>query len=123
LSGQSLTVLDGSVTTTETTARWITTSRNRKFAYTANFASNTLTGFSTTQNGTLTLLNVDGVTATTGPSPADLATANPKYLYALNSGDGTISGFKIDRATGALTSLGTAVAGLPTNGAAGLLAF
>jgi 6-phosphogluconolactonase len=123
LSGQSLTVIDGSVTTTETTARWIATSRNRKFAYTANNVSNTITGFHTSANGQLTLLNVDGITATTGNAPADMATANPKYLYVLNSQDGTISGFKIDRNTGALTSLGTAVAGLPTAGAAGLVAF
>lgn len=123
LQGQSLTLLDGSVTTTETTARWLTTSRNKKFAYTSNFVSGTLSGFQVTANGKLTLLNVDGVTATTGPSPADLATANPKYLYVLNSGDGTISGFKVDRATGALTSLGASVAGLPTSGAAGLIAF
>ena len=121
--GQALTVLDGSVTTTETTSRWIATSRNRKFAYTANMASDTITGFHTSGNGQLTLLNVDGVTATTGNAPADMATANPKYLYVLNSQDGTVSAFKIDRATGALTAIGTAVAGLPTSGAAGLIAF
>lgn len=122
-AGQSLTLLDGSVTTTETTARWLTVSKNKKFAYTSNFVSGTISGFSVTANGKLALINVDGVTATTGPSPADLATANAKYMYVLNSGDGTISGFKMNRATGALTSLGAPVAGLPNNGATGLLGF
>lgn len=123
LQGQTLTVLAGSVTTTETTARWLASSRNRKFAYTSNMASNSISGFKLTANGQLTLLDPTGVSATTGNSPADMATANPKYLYVLNSGDGTISAFKIDRATGALGRIGTPVSGLPTAGAAGLIAF
>jgi len=124
VQGQSLTVLAGSVPTTETTARWIATTSSRKFAYTANMDSNTITGYHTSGGGQLTLLNVDGVTATTGNAPADMATArHSRYLYVLNSMDGTISAFHIERSTGALTSLGPAVAGLPTVGAAGLLAW
>jgi 6-phosphogluconolactonase len=124
LLAQALTVIDGSIPTTETNARWIVSTKNRKFAYTANTGSDSISGFATNAYGHLTLLNVDGVTATTGNKPADMATAKQsRYLYVLNSADGTISIFKVNRATGALTSIGSAVAGLPTVGAAGLLAF
>jgi len=123
LQAQTLTLIDGSVPTTETSACWVAATRNRAYIYTANTGSNSISGFHMKKGGQLTLLDASGVTATTGNAPADLTFANQRYLYVLNSQDGTISGFKVNRATGALTSVGPAVSGLPTTGAAGLIAY
>ena len=46
-------------------------------------------------------------------------TRNSRFLYSLNSGDGTVSGFRV-RADGSLTPIGGAT-GLP-DGATGLAA-
>ncbi len=52
------------------------------------------------------------MTGLTGPGPIDMAlTRNSRLLYSLNSGDGTISGFRV-RADGSLTPIGGA-GGLP----------
>jgi hypothetical protein len=56
----------------------------------------------------------------TGPGPIDMAlTRGSRFLYSLNSGDGTLSGFRVE-ADGALTPIGGAT-GLPA-GASGLAA-
>ena len=123
LQAQTLTLVDGSVPTTETSACWVAATRTHAYVYTANTGSNSISGFHMKKGGQLTLLDASGVTATTGNAPADLTFAGQRYLYVLNSQDGTISGFKVNRATGALTSLGPAVSGLPTTGAAGLVSF
>jgi 6-phosphogluconolactonase (cycloisomerase 2 family) len=66
----------------------------------------------------LHLLNDDGVTGTTGPGPIDLAMSrSSRYLYSLNSGDGTISAFRVN-ANGSLNAL-PGVSGIPA-GANGL---
>jgi 6-phosphogluconolactonase (cycloisomerase 2 family) len=123
LQSQTLTLIDGSVPTTETAACWVAATRKYAYVYTANTGSNSISGFHLKKGGQLTLLDASGVTATTGNAPADLTLASDRYLYVLNGQDGTISGFKVNRATGALTSVGSAVSGLPTTGAAGLVNF
>ena len=60
------------------------------------------------------LLNADGVTASTGGGPIDLAlTGDGQFLYSLNAGDHTISAFAT-AANGSLTSTGGA-SGLPAS--------
>jgi hypothetical protein len=55
-------------------------------------------------NGELSLLG-NGVTATTGPSPLDIAfTRDSRYLYNV-SGAGALIGFRVNE-DGSLTSLG-----------------
>ena len=86
-----------------------------------NPIGNAVTGFRAGPQATIQILDPSGVPATTGAEPSDVTTArNAKRLYVLNGGAGTISGFSIDSASGALTSLGPAVGGLPVTGAAGL---
>lgn len=72
------------------------------------------------RDGELSLLDANGRTGVSGPGPIDMALSrNSRFLYSLNSGDGTISGFRV-RADGSLTPIG-GVTGLP-DGANGLAA-
>jgi 6-phosphogluconolactonase (cycloisomerase 2 family) len=113
-----LQVISPSVPTTETAACWVIVTRNGRFAYVSNTGSGTISGYRVVRNGTLHLLNDDGVTGTTGPGPIDLAMSrSSRYLYSLNSGDGTISAFRVN-ANGSLNAL-PGVSGIPA-GANGL---
>jgi 6-phosphogluconolactonase len=114
----SLQVVSPSVPTTETAACWIVATRNGRFAYASNTGSGTLSGYSVSPNGSLSLLDPDGVTGVTGPGPIDMAlSVNSRFLYALNSGNGTISAFGVNP-DGSLSSL-PGVTGIPS-GATGL---
>jgi 6-phosphogluconolactonase (cycloisomerase 2 family) len=107
----ALGVISPSVATTETAACWILITPNGRYAYTTNTGSGTISGYRM-ERGTLTLLDADGVTGTTGAGsgPIDLAmTRDGAFLYSLNSGTGTVSAFSIS-STGALTSAGGASA-------------
>jgi len=69
------------------------------------------------------LFNDGGNTASTGEGskPIDIAISNnSQYLYSLNTGNQTISVFRIDNSNGGLTSVQT-VSGLPV-GSVGLAA-
>jgi 6-phosphogluconolactonase len=109
-----LQVISPSVPTTETAACWIVVTRSGRFAYASNTGSGTISGYRVARDGTLHLLNTDGVTGTTGPGPIDLALSrNSRYLYSLNSGDGTISAFRV-HADGSLDAL-PGVGGIPAS--------
>jgi len=111
------------VSTTETATCWIVSLGSTKLLYVSNTGSDSITGFSIKNNQKLTLLDPNGVTAKTGSKPTDIATVRgARFLYALNSGDGTVSGWTVDKTNGDLTSLQTPVAGLPAAGASGLVA-
>jgi 6-phosphogluconolactonase (cycloisomerase 2 family) len=114
-----LAVLDPSVATTQTAACWVVTTRNGRFAYVTDTGSATISGFSIGEDGDLSLLAANGISASTGPSPIDAAvTRDDRFLYELESGTPTIRGFRIGR-DGALTPAASN-SGLPigTNGLA-----
>jgi 6-phosphogluconolactonase (cycloisomerase 2 family) len=116
--------LDPVVPTEETAACWVVVTDDGRFAYTTNTASGTISGFGIEPDGTVMLLASDGKSAETGPgsAPIDLALDQPSLnLYALDSANGAIRGFRV-RADGSLVALPDAtVEGLPT-GANGLAA-
>ena len=119
-AGGSLSVISASIGTTETAACWVVITRNGRFAYTSNTGSSTISGYGLSRAGELTLLNANGVTATTGSGPIDLAlTEDSGVLYSLDSGAGTISAFRVEK-DGSLTSAPGA-SGVPA-GANGLAA-
>jgi 6-phosphogluconolactonase len=104
-----------SVGTTETAACWVVITNDGRFAYVTNTGSGTISGFKISFSGHLTLLDGNGITATTGAGPIDMAFAeNSRFLYALNSGAGSISAFRV-KADGSLVTL-TGVTGLPAGG-------
>jgi 6-phosphogluconolactonase (cycloisomerase 2 family) len=92
--------------------------RNGKFAYTSNSASGTISSYTVSDGGHLTLLNVKA--ASTGNLPIDMALSNnSRFLYARNAANGTISGFPVG-SDGSLTAV-TGATGQPA-GAQGIAA-
>jgi 6-phosphogluconolactonase (cycloisomerase 2 family) len=115
-----LQVVSGSVGTTETAACWVVITGDGRYAYTSNTGSGSISGYRIRNDGSLSLLNADGVTGVTGAGPIDLAlSSDDRYLYSLDSGSGTISAFRV-RANGSLAAL-AGVSGIPA-GANGLAA-
>ena len=105
--------------TTETAACWITVSGDGRFLYATNAGSGTISGYSIRPDGTIALLDANGITGITGTGVADVTlTGNGRYLYALRSGAGAIAAFRVEE-NGALVSLGST--GLPP-GANGIVA-
>ena len=118
--GGSISVISPSVATTETAACWVVITGNARFAYTSNTGSNTISGYALSRAGELTLLDANGVTATTGQGPIDLAlTRDSRFLYSLDGGSNAISAFRVEE-DGSLTPAPGA-SGLP-EGANGLAA-
>jgi 6-phosphogluconolactonase len=116
----TLRVISASVRTTETAACWAVVTRNGKFAYVTNTGSASVSGYRVGHDGSLTLLDGDGKTGTTGASPIDAALSRgSRFLYTLDVAGRTISGFRV-KADGALAPLGRTT-GVPAS-AAGLAA-
>jgi 6-phosphogluconolactonase (cycloisomerase 2 family) len=115
----ALTLLSGSVPTTQSDTCWIVITRNGKFAYASNTISNNISSYRVKSSGRLTLQ--EAVATPTGAGPIDMAlNKNSRFLYVLNAGSRSIEVFQVDRGNGRLTP-GTGVSGLP-NGANGLVA-
>jgi 6-phosphogluconolactonase (cycloisomerase 2 family) len=118
----SLSIISGAVATHQAAPCWLVTSKDGRYAYTANAGGGTISGFAVGRDGSLTLLDANGATATIGAGshPLDEAVSgNGRFLYNLTDGFHTISGFWIGE-DGSLTPLGT-IGGLPV-GAIGLAA-
>lgn len=119
-TGGALRLLSASVGTTETAACWVVITGDGRFAYATNTGSGSITGYSLSR-GKLTLLDADGVTATTDAGPIDVAVSrNSQFLYSLNSAGHSITGFSVD-AGGGLTPVNAGATGLPV-GTMGLVA-
>jgi 6-phosphogluconolactonase (cycloisomerase 2 family) len=121
LADGTLAPITSALPTTESAACWLVTTGNGRHAYVTNTASNTVTGLAVGRDGSLALLDADGVTAPAGAAPIDAAVSrNGRFLYVLNGADATIGAYRI-RPDGGLSPLGTA-GGLPAgvNGLAAL---
>ena len=85
-----------------------------KFLYATNPATNTVSGFAIQPGGGLSA--VPGLTFGTGTTPvAALVDLTGSFLYVANSGSASISQYKIDSTTGALTAFTTASVSVGTN--------
>jgi 6-phosphogluconolactonase len=119
----SLSVISGAVSTAGQGAPcWLVTSKNGRYAYTANAGSGTISGFSVDHDGTLTLLDPSGISGNLGAGshPLDEAVSeNGHFLHVLVDGTHSVGTFRIAN-DGSLTLVGT-VGGLPA-GAVGLAA-
>jgi 6-phosphogluconolactonase (cycloisomerase 2 family) len=79
-----------------------------RYTYTTNTGSGSVTGYAIGDDGSLSLLDADGVSGVTGPgsTPIDAALdADSDYLYVLNAGTDTVSAFAVAW-DGSLTPLG-----------------
>ena len=85
-----------------------------RFVYASNAGTSSIAGFSIHNNGALVPLQSTVVgTNQAGATNLDITvSADGKYLYSLNGGNGSIGIFRIDWSDGSLTNLG-ALAGLP----------
>lgn len=114
-------VISGAVPTHQGAPCWLVSSKNGHFAYIANAAAGSISGFSVGADGSLALLDPSGAAAGLGATshPLDLALGNDgRYLYNLTDGLHTITAFRI-AADGSLASVGSTPV---PSGAAGLAA-
>ena len=68
-SSAHVSVIDGPEATGQGSACWATTTPNGKFAYIANTGSATVTGFAIAHDGSLDMLDANGVTGTDWRGP------------------------------------------------------
>jgi len=103
-----LDTLTASAGTTETAACWTIVSRDSKFAFTANAGSGTISAFRILNNGTVSLIPSDGVSASIGGTshPIDMAVTDDLLYVLANGTPSTIVGYRIDR-NGGLHSVGS----------------
>ena len=114
LSGTATSTVQAEAATTETAACWLRTVGSR--FYVTNTGSGTISGFDVRSNGTVQILDADGVTATTGANPRDLNVSG-SFLYAQS--DSGLDGFRIAN-DGSLTPVGTAALPATARGVATL---
>jgi 6-phosphogluconolactonase (cycloisomerase 2 family) len=110
-------LITGPVFNTQTAPCWVAVTKNGRFAYTTNTGSGNVSGYKIGNDGSLTLFNDGGNTASTGTgsSPLDMAVSNnSQYLYVVSKGTNTISVFRIDNGHGGLTAVET-INGLPAS--------
>jgi 6-phosphogluconolactonase len=121
VAGSGAGVISGAVATHQGAPCWLVASKNGRYAYTANAAAGTISGFSVAHDGSLALLDPSGVSANlgVGSHPLDEAISNNgRYLYNLTDGLHTISALRIGE-DGSLSLVGS----IPVPaGAAGLAA-
>jgi 6-phosphogluconolactonase (cycloisomerase 2 family) len=112
----NLEVVSGSVPTNQGAACWVVITKNGRYAYTANAASGSISGFGVGRDGGLRLLNADGRTGVTGDNPSDMALSlNSQFLYVRIGRTGSIGAFEV-QADGTLRLLAGG-SGLPANSA------
>lgn len=121
-----LSVITDSAKNRQTDGCWIVIADDQTHAFTANFASGTISSYLLRENGRVELLN--GAAAFSGitSQPTDLAfSTGSRYLYNLLRGTGGVAAFRVE-ADGSLDHLGVFGVGhgLPTaDGASGLAAY
>jgi len=118
----TLTPISASSPTHQTASCWIALPDSQAWTYTTNTGSQSVTGFRVSPGGALDILDASGVTTKTGKQPTDVAFAqHTRFMYVLDSGDGTISAYELT-SNGALKPLNVA-GSLPPATVAGLAGF
>jgi 6-phosphogluconolactonase (cycloisomerase 2 family) len=95
-----LELIDGAVPTGLTAACWIVVTLDGHYLYTTDTGSGAIGGYHIDPFRGLTLLDADGITASTeaGSAPIDMAISdNGRFLYALSAATQTVSEFRIRR--------------------------
>lgn len=97
----ALTPVTAAIPTTRTSACWLVVSKDH--AYMANAMTGDITGFNIADDGTLAMMNPNGITGVAGKAPVDEdVTDDDAFLYVVNNGDHSFSIFGIN-ADGSLT--------------------
>lgn len=93
-----LNLISATNSTMQHAACWLVLTPNEQFAYTGNAGSGTLSAFSISPNGDLSLLDFNGITGNigTGSHPVDMAVSqDSRFLFSLANGNGTLNVFQI----------------------------
>lgn len=115
----TLAAVSGPVATGQAAACWLVTSKDGRYAFTANAGSGSISTFAVGSDGSLDDVHTTAVLA--GAHIVDEAVSgNGRFLYVLADGAGQVLGFRIED-DGSLTALG-AVPGLAPGGG-GLVAL
>jgi len=79
---------------------WLVVTKDGRFAYTANAGSSSISGYSLARDGSLQLLDPNGVTALLGQNgkPLDLALDHSHHLYVVDAANHGILGFAVGSA-------------------------
>jgi len=121
IEGSGLTVVSSNVMAGQRAACWAVVTKNGRFGYVANAGTGNISGFIIGSDGSATLLNEDGITATTGGNPTDMAQSNDsRNLYVRVAALSAIAVFRIE-SDGSLSPQ-PPITGTPA-GLAGLAAF
>src|SRR2546423_539204 len=100
----TLRAISRSIPTTQAAACWVAVTKDGRYAFTANAASDSISTFSVDNDGALTLVFAQAAHST-GAHTTDMAlTENSSYLYANDGGTHMISAFRVG-ADGSLTRL------------------
>jgi 6-phosphogluconolactonase len=100
----TLTAVSRSVPTTQAAACWVAVTKDGRYAFTANAASDSISTFSVAKDGALTLVFAQAAYSA-GAHTTDMAlTRNSEFLYANDGGTHMISAFRVG-ADGSLTRL------------------
>jgi len=91
------------VMTGQRAACWAVVTKNGRFGYVINAGTGNISGFAIAADGSATLLNANGITATTGGNPTDAALSHDsRHLYVRVAALGQIAVFSIE-SDGSLT--------------------
>jgi 6-phosphogluconolactonase (cycloisomerase 2 family) len=120
LDGATVETISPLVPSMRTAACWTAVTKDGRFAYVTNGGTGDVTGLAIDQDGSISLLDPSGVTASVGGAAVDAALSNgSRYLYVRNGALGKVDAFRI-AGDGSLSLVGS-VNGLPAT-AAGLAA-
>ncbi|HEX4644414.1 MAG TPA: beta-propeller fold lactonase family protein [Verrucomicrobiae bacterium] len=113
-----LELISKSVPNHQSAACWMAVTKNNRFGFDANASANSVSGFRIQPDGSISLLNADGLTGATGAGPNDMAlTEDGYFLYTVNTTAGSISVFHVE-SNGALTPGAAVTVPVGSNGLA-----
>ncbi len=118
----SLETISAAVPTFQTAACWVRFSKNQKFAYVVNSGSGTVSTYSISDQGAITL--AIEVAGNAGPRTAaidEAITPDGRYLYLDAPLTGSVVGWRVEK-DGSLTPLASPVTGFPVS-FSGIVAF
>ena len=101
-----LATISGSVPTLQTAACWLVTTADGRYAFTTNAGSDSVSTFTVSHAGELSLLHSDSAGAGAHPTDAALSRGD-RFLYTLDAFTHQVTGFRV-AGNGNLTSLGAA---------------
>jgi len=92
---------------------WVFVTRNGRYAFTTNTASDTIASFRVANDGSLTLIANNAGTTPAGSLPTDMAlSADGRFLYVVGALNGSLDIFSVDKG---MLNFVTTVAGIPVS--------